>query len=306
MRACSTPPRRWWPGTRPPELRHQRARGHAERRRQSRHDRRSAESLINGGVVQIAGANCTLPSGSAGRPRAAARPGRCTTPSWSPRTARMDRTIRPPRARTRARRRRATRPANSARSARSRPRRPPRPRFSATRTRRWERRRPRRRRRPPSLPNEENAYLNFGGGPRGAGGDERLHSRGEKRDQDQHHQCGHLRVASTAAPRSVSHRARSSGSSRADEKPHGKAKFAIAQRRRTLPRVDIIYAHANMSRDLITSAVRNGAKGLVIAGVGDGNMTQEAVDALSAAAKQGVVVVRGTRLPGGSSCETAR
>jgi len=34
-----------------------------------------------------------------------------------------------------------------------------------------------------------------------------------------------------------------------------------------LPRVDIIYAHANMSPDIITSAAANGAKGLVIAGV---------------------------------------
>ena len=40
-----------------------------------------------------------------------------------------------------------------------------------------------------------------------------------------------------------------------------------------LPRVDIIYAHANMSADLIDAAVRNGAKGIVVAGVGDGNMT---------------------------------
>jgi L-asparaginase len=66
-----------------------------------------------------------------------------------------------------------------------------------------------------------------------------------------------------------------------------------------LPRVDIIYAHANMSPDLIDSAVKNGAKGLVIAGVGDGNMTKEALAALQRAAKAGVVVVRSTRLAGG-------
>ena len=66
-----------------------------------------------------------------------------------------------------------------------------------------------------------------------------------------------------------------------------------------LPRVDIIYAHANMSPDLIDAAVRNGAKGLVIAGVGDGNMTKGALDAASRAAKSGVVIVRSTRLPMG-------
>jgi L-asparaginase len=66
-----------------------------------------------------------------------------------------------------------------------------------------------------------------------------------------------------------------------------------------LPRVDIIYAHANMSADLIESAIAKGAKGIVVAGVGDGNMTTPALDALTEAAKSGVVVVRSTRLPEG-------
>jgi L-asparaginase len=66
-----------------------------------------------------------------------------------------------------------------------------------------------------------------------------------------------------------------------------------------LPRVDIIYAHANMSPDIITSAVEKGAKGLVIAGVGDGNMTAPALEAAKAAAAQGVVVVRSSRTNGG-------
>jgi len=66
-----------------------------------------------------------------------------------------------------------------------------------------------------------------------------------------------------------------------------------------LPRVDIIYAHANMSADLIGAAIGNGAKGIVVAGVGDGNMTAPALDALTKAAKSGVVVVRSTRLPEG-------
>jgi len=66
-----------------------------------------------------------------------------------------------------------------------------------------------------------------------------------------------------------------------------------------LPRVDVIYAHANMSPDLIEAAVRGGAKGLVVAGVGDGNMTTAALEALKKAAKGGVVVVRSTRLEKG-------
>lgn len=66
-----------------------------------------------------------------------------------------------------------------------------------------------------------------------------------------------------------------------------------------LPRVDIIHAHANMSPDLITAAANNGAKGIVIAGVGDGNMTAPSVEALKAVIKKGVVVVRSTRTNGG-------
>jgi L-asparaginase len=66
-----------------------------------------------------------------------------------------------------------------------------------------------------------------------------------------------------------------------------------------LPRVDIIYASSNMDEKLIDAAIKDGAKGLVIAGVGDGNMTKPALEAVAKAAKNGVVVVRSTRLPSG-------
>ena len=63
-----------------------------------------------------------------------------------------------------------------------------------------------------------------------------------------------------------------------------------------LPRVDVIYAHAGMSPDLIDAAVANGARGLVIAGVGDGNMTTPALEAVKRAIAKGVVVVRSSRV----------
>jgi len=66
-----------------------------------------------------------------------------------------------------------------------------------------------------------------------------------------------------------------------------------------LPRVDIIYAHAGMSPDLIDAAVANGAKGLVIAGVGDGNMTTPSLEAVKRAIAKGVVVVRSSRVGNG-------
>ena len=55
----------------------------------------------------------------------------------------------------------------------------------------------------------------------------------------------------------------------------------------TLPRVDILYAYADMSPDLIDASVANGAKGIVIAGVGNGNMNKASLEAAARAAKKG-------------------
>ena len=66
-----------------------------------------------------------------------------------------------------------------------------------------------------------------------------------------------------------------------------------------LPRVDIVYAHAGMSTDLVKASVDLGARGLVVAGMGNGNVTREAVTALREAVQRGVVVVRSTRLVSG-------
>jgi L-asparaginase len=63
-----------------------------------------------------------------------------------------------------------------------------------------------------------------------------------------------------------------------------------------LPRVDIVYAHENADGVLVEAAVAAGAKGLVLAGVGDGNTSRSMVDALAAAAKSGVLVVRSSRV----------
>jgi L-asparaginase len=67
-----------------------------------------------------------------------------------------------------------------------------------------------------------------------------------------------------------------------------------------LPRVDIIYGCADMSPDLIDAAAAKGAKGIVIAGVGNGNMNKASVDAAARVAKSGVVVVRSSRVATGN------
>ncbi len=67
----------------------------------------------------------------------------------------------------------------------------------------------------------------------------------------------------------------------------------------SLPRVDIVYAHAGMGRELIDAAVRAGARGIVIAGVGDGNLAAPALAAAAEAVRAGLAVVRSSRTGGG-------
>ncbi len=69
---------------------------------------------------------------------------------------------------------------------------------------------------------------------------------------------------------------------------------------KSLPRVDIVYACADMSPDLIDLMVKAGAKGIVIAGVGDGNMNAATLEAAKKAASQGIWVVRASRVPIGA------
>jgi L-asparaginase len=67
-----------------------------------------------------------------------------------------------------------------------------------------------------------------------------------------------------------------------------------------LPKVFIVYAHANVGPEFVDAALAAGAKGIVLAGVGDGNATDPLIQALSAAAKKGVVVVRSSRVGTGT------
>lgn len=72
-----------------------------------------------------------------------------------------------------------------------------------------------------------------------------------------------------------------------------------------LPRVDIVYSHTGMNADQVNDALGHGAKGIVLAGVGDGNTAKPVVDALSKAAKSGVVVVRSSRVGSGETVRNA-
>jgi len=66
-----------------------------------------------------------------------------------------------------------------------------------------------------------------------------------------------------------------------------------------LPLVTIVYSYANFGGLVIDAMVEKGVKGIVLAGVGDGNTTDAALDALERAAKKGVAVVRCSRTGSG-------
>ena len=66
-----------------------------------------------------------------------------------------------------------------------------------------------------------------------------------------------------------------------------------------LPRVDIIYAGIDTPADMVEMSIKAGAKGIVIAGVGNGNMNGATLAASKKAAENGIVVVRSTRVPTG-------
>jgi L-asparaginase len=77
-----------------------------------------------------------------------------------------------------------------------------------------------------------------------------------------------------------------------------RSEFSL-ERLTSFPRVDIIYAHAGMGRELIDAAVNAGARGIVMAGVGDGNLNRVALAAAAEAASRGIAIVRSSRTGGG-------
>jgi L-asparaginase len=66
-----------------------------------------------------------------------------------------------------------------------------------------------------------------------------------------------------------------------------------------LPRVEVVYSYANLGNELIDALVAQGVKGIILAGVGDGNSTDAGIAALEKAAKKGVAVVRCSRTGAG-------
>ena len=66
-----------------------------------------------------------------------------------------------------------------------------------------------------------------------------------------------------------------------------------------LPRVDLVACYPGADGGLIEAAVRQGARGIVVAGYGLGNVNRPTFDAISRARQRGVAVVLTTRVPAG-------
>ena len=68
----------------------------------------------------------------------------------------------------------------------------------------------------------------------------------------------------------------------------------------TLPRVDVAYTHIGATRVPIDALVDAGARGIVNAGFGQGDVTPDVLEGLKAARRRGVHVVRASRVPAGT------
>lgn len=67
----------------------------------------------------------------------------------------------------------------------------------------------------------------------------------------------------------------------------------------SLPAVGIIYGHAGVKSNVVQSMIDNGYKGIVYAGVGNGNIHRDIFPVLEEARREGIIVVRSSRVPSG-------
>ena len=67
----------------------------------------------------------------------------------------------------------------------------------------------------------------------------------------------------------------------------------------SLPKVGIVYSYSNIEADIMTPFLNNGYKGIIHAGVGNGNIHKNIFPSLIDARRKGIVVVRSSRVPTG-------
>ena len=81
--------------------------------------------------------------------------------------------------------------------------------------------------------------------------------------------------------------------------PHNSNTGFFVDNLEELPEVGIIYGYGSKSTVALEAFVNAGYKGIVFAGVGDGNLNQANLDLAAQAAENGVMIVRSSRIPYG-------
>ncbi|HEX8215217.1 MAG TPA: type II asparaginase [Allosphingosinicella sp.] len=73
-----------------------------------------------------------------------------------------------------------------------------------------------------------------------------------------------------------------------------------------LPRVDILYEYQNSGGELYEALASLGARGIVVAGAGNGAMSSVSADAAQAVAKRGIIIARSSRTGSGTVSQSPR
>ena len=70
---------------------------------------------------------------------------------------------------------------------------------------------------------------------------------------------------------------------------------------KSLPKVGIAYGYSNVEGDVVKMMIKKDYKGIVYAGVGNGNIHKNVFPELEKARKDGIIVVRSSRVPTGAT-----
>jgi L-asparaginase len=84
--------------------------------------------------------------------------------------------------------------------------------------------------------------------------------------------------------------------SRAERRHTFESDFRFNMLKEPLPEIAIVYGYAGISPELVKSALNSGIKGLIYAGVGNGNPSEKVLAVLAEARKRGIVIVRASRV----------
>lgn len=84
-------------------------------------------------------------------------------------------------------------------------------------------------------------------------------------------------------------------------KKHTTASIFSVDKLDKLPKVGIVYSYSNVEADATKALISNGYKGIIHAGVGNGNIHKNIFPELIRARKEGIQVVRSSRVPTGAT-----